>query len=97
MDKDTGLGGETIFEFKHIPKLTRTTRLGKRRMSTRDKPGLEALALLGLFGAAGAVAIFSFWTLALLRYLDLGPAFMEDVLKYLKMSQSRQLFLGNSL
>ncbi|RJE24341.1 hypothetical protein PHISCL_03346 [Aspergillus sclerotialis] len=97
MDKETGLGGETIFEFKHIPKLTRTTRLGKRRISTREKHGLETLALIGLFGAAGAVAIFSFWTITLLRYLDLGPVFVGDVLNYLKMSQSRLLFLGDLL
>lgn len=97
MDKDTGLGGQTLFEFKHIPKLTRTTRLGKRRISTPEKHGLETLALIGLFGAAGAIAFLSFWVIVLLWYLDLRPAFIVDVLNYLKMSQSRLLFLGGFL
>lgn len=58
-NEKTGLGGETLFEFKHIPKLTRTTRLGKRRVSKAERPGIETLARMGLLIAGGAVVVLS--------------------------------------
>lgn len=95
MDKDTGLGEETLFEFKHIPKLTRTTRLGRRRNSTAAKPGIETLARLGLFSAIGAVAVICFSVLVLLRFLHTGQ--IEGAMNYLRMSQNRLLILGDLL
>lgn len=95
MDKDTGLGEETLFEFKHIPKLTRTTRLGKRRISTPAEPGIETLARLGLFSTIGAVAVLCLCAVALVRFLNIGQ--IGDVMSYLKISQNRLLVLGNLL
>lgn len=46
-----GLGEESRFEFKYIPTLTRTTRLGQRRATKFERPGIESLARLGLFCA----------------------------------------------
>lgn len=58
MDEKRGLGGETHFEFKYLPTLTRTTRLGQRRLGQRrstkfERPGLESLGHLGLLAAFG--------------------------------------------
>ena len=51
-----GLGEESRFEFKYVPTLTRTTRLGQRRSTKFERPGIESLAHLGLLAAATAVA-----------------------------------------
>lgn len=51
-----GLGQETRFEFKYVPTLTRTTRLGQRRSTKFERPGIESLARLGLVAAFTAVA-----------------------------------------
>jgi hypothetical protein len=51
LDKNIGLGGESRFEFKYVPTLTRTTRLGERRSTKFEKPGIENLARMGLFSA----------------------------------------------
>jgi hypothetical protein len=51
-----GLGGESRFEFKYVPSLTRTTRLGKRRRTNFERPGIESLARLGLLAAFTAAA-----------------------------------------
>ncbi|KAF3395956.1 hypothetical protein F1880_006623 [Penicillium rolfsii] len=55
MDEKLGLGGESRFEFKYLPTLTRTTRLGQRRTTKFERPGLESLGHLGLMIAFGAV------------------------------------------
>lgn len=55
MDEKLGLGGESRFEFKYMPTLTRTTRLGQRRTTKFERPGLESLGHLGLLTAFGAV------------------------------------------
>lgn len=64
MDEKMGLGGESRFDFKYVPTLTRTTRLGERRLTKYERPGLESLARLGL------LAVFT-----ALMTLTLGLAF----------------------
>ncbi|KAJ5365956.1 hypothetical protein N7517_008842 [Penicillium concentricum] len=56
LDEKTGLGEESRFEFKYLPTLTRTTRLGQRRRTKFERPGIESLAHLGLLGAFTVVA-----------------------------------------
>jgi hypothetical protein len=51
LDKKMGLGEESRFDFKYVPTLTRTTRLGQRRTTKFERPGIESLAHLGLFCA----------------------------------------------
>lgn len=56
LDEKMGLGEESRFEFKYVPSLTRTTRLGERRRIKFERPGIESLARLGLLAAFTAVA-----------------------------------------
>lgn len=58
LDEKMGLGEESRFEFKYVPTLTRTTRLGQRRSTKFERPGIESLARLGLLAAVTAVATF---------------------------------------
>ncbi|KAJ6034321.1 hypothetical protein N7499_001529 [Penicillium canescens] len=55
LDEKMGLGEESRFEFKYVPTLTRTTRLGERRSTKFERPGIESLAHLGLLAALTAV------------------------------------------
>lgn len=55
LDEKMGLGHETRFEFKYVPTLTRTTRLGERRTTKFERRGVETLARLGLLAALSAV------------------------------------------
>ncbi|KAJ9381847.1 hypothetical protein DTO063F5_5974 [Paecilomyces variotii] len=55
-----GLGGETLFDFKYLPTLTRTTRLGKRRTNLK----WHGMKIMGLFGP--------FITLGLILFLGIG-------------------------
>lgn len=55
LDEKVGLGYEARFEFKYVPTLTRTTKLGQRRTTKFEKPGVETLARLGLLAALSAV------------------------------------------
>ncbi|KAJ5344648.1 hypothetical protein N7452_002652 [Penicillium brevicompactum] len=57
LDEKMGLGEESRFDFKYVPTLTRTTRLGKRRSTSFVRPGIESLARLGLLCAFVAVVI----------------------------------------
>lgn len=57
VEDKTGLGGETRFDFKYIPSLTRTTTLGERRPKGEKKAGIEALAMFGLLLFAFTMAI----------------------------------------
>ncbi|KAL3477702.1 hypothetical protein BJX99DRAFT_257299 [Aspergillus californicus] len=50
-DKEHGLGGETIFDFKYVPWFTRTTKLGTRKERKGSKAGIERLAQLGVLAA----------------------------------------------
>ncbi|KAJ5197599.1 hypothetical protein N7449_008078 [Penicillium cf. viridicatum] len=59
LDEKMGLGEESRFEFKYVPSLTRTTRLGERRRTKFERPGIESLALLGLLAAFTAAATLS--------------------------------------
>ncbi|KAJ5731618.1 uncharacterized protein N7483_006126 [Penicillium malachiteum] len=55
LDEKIGLGRESRFDFKYVPTLTRTTRLGQRRTTKFERPGVETLARLGLLAALSAV------------------------------------------
>ncbi|CAG7945608.1 unnamed protein product [Penicillium salamii] len=55
LDEKMGLGEESRFDFKYVPTLTRTTRLGQRRSTKFERPGIESLAHLGLLCAFTAV------------------------------------------
>ena len=46
--KSIGLGREMLFEFKHIPSYSRTTRPGKRNKSVPARDGLETVGKMGL-------------------------------------------------
>lgn len=58
LDEKMGLGEESRFEFKYVPSLTRTTRLGEQRKTKFEKPGIESLARLGLLAAFTAAVTF---------------------------------------
>lgn len=59
LDEKMGLGGESRFEFKYVPTLSRTTRLGQRRSTKFERPGVESVARLGLLAAlTGVVTLF---------------------------------------
>lgn len=73
LNERVGLGGESHFDFKYIPTLNRTTRLGQRRITKFDRPGVESLARLGLLVAL-SVALSVVITLAV------GLAFAVRVL-----------------
>ncbi|OJJ32811.1 hypothetical protein ASPWEDRAFT_114436 [Aspergillus wentii DTO 134E9] len=72
-----GLGRETLFEFKYVPFLTRTTRLGKRRVSTTSKPGIEYLAHIGIFGATIVATMLGYGMISGLRLLDLNRLLLQ--------------------
>ncbi|KAJ5651026.1 uncharacterized protein N7484_004749 [Penicillium longicatenatum] len=55
LDEKMGLGRESRFDFKYVPTLARTTRLGQRRSTKFEKPGVETLARLGLLAALTAM------------------------------------------
>ncbi|KAJ5925385.1 hypothetical protein N7454_008024 [Penicillium verhagenii] len=55
LDEKMGLGRESRFDFKYVPTLARTTRLGQRRTTKFERPGVETLARLGLLTALTAV------------------------------------------
>ncbi|CAG8289193.1 unnamed protein product [Penicillium salamii] len=55
LDEKMGLGEESRFDFKYVPTLTRTTRLGQRRSTKFERPGIESLAHLGLLCAFTAL------------------------------------------
>ncbi|BAE56627.1 unnamed protein product [Aspergillus oryzae RIB40] len=59
MDEKHGLGKETIFDFKFVPSLNRTTHEGKRKSYRFKRPGLEVLSYMGLLTAFGSVAALS--------------------------------------
>lgn len=59
LDEKMGLGGVARFEFKYVPSLTRTTRLGQRRSTKFERPGVESVARLGLLAAlTGVITLF---------------------------------------
>lgn len=93
-DKDTGLGGETMFEFKHVPRLTRTTHLGKRRTSKPAKQGIETLGYLGLFGTVATVGALCSCVAFFLRPVDLSQVFgrVGDVIQSDRFLKSLTLF-----
>ncbi|KAB8263683.1 hypothetical protein BDV32DRAFT_119013 [Aspergillus pseudonomiae] len=59
MDEKEGLGKETVFDFKYVPSLKRTTREGERKIYLLKRPGIEVLSYLGLLTAFGGVATIS--------------------------------------
>ncbi|KAF9890523.1 hypothetical protein FE257_005928 [Aspergillus nanangensis] len=55
MDEKTGIGKETIFDFKYIPSLKRMTRPGEWKNYSFKRPGVEILSYLGLLSAFAVV------------------------------------------
>jgi len=55
LDEKIGLGRESRFDFKYVPTLARTTRLGQRRSTKFERSGVETVARLGLLAALTAV------------------------------------------
>lgn len=51
MDEKKGLGKKSVFDFKYIPALKRTTRPGKPMTYRFKRPGIEVLSYLGLLAA----------------------------------------------
>ncbi|KAL4923428.1 oxygenase MpaB family protein [Aspergillus undulatus] len=68
-DKENGLGGESIFDFKYVPWFTRTTKLGTRKAKRVSKPGVETLAQLGVFAFCTSVATIIYGAVAGARLL----------------------------
>jgi hypothetical protein len=70
MDEKSGLGKESIFDFKYIPTLRRTTREGQRKTYTFKRPGIELLSYFGLASAFMMVSCFGVATYLLaVKYL----------------------------
>lgn len=74
-DEKIGLGTESRFEFKYVPTLTRTTRLGQRRTTKFERPGLESLGRLGLLAAFSAVVTLGLGLVFAARVLPSNPLF----------------------
>ncbi|OJJ56640.1 hypothetical protein ASPSYDRAFT_91894 [Aspergillus sydowii CBS 593.65] len=68
-DKEHGLGGETIFDFKYVPWFTRTTKLGTRKNRKGSKAGIETLAQLGVFAVCTSAATALYGAIAGARLL----------------------------
>ncbi|KAJ5222095.1 uncharacterized protein N7469_010982 [Penicillium citrinum] len=75
LDEKMGLGRESRFEFKYVPSLTRTTRLGQRRQTKFEKPGVEVVARLGLLAALTGVMAFLLGILFAVRALPSNQLF----------------------
>ncbi|KAJ5795281.1 hypothetical protein N7457_001880, partial [Penicillium paradoxum] len=71
LDERRGLGRETRFEFKYLPTLTRTTRLGKRRSTKVERGGIESLAYLGFVTAFTAIATLATGLTSAVRMIPL--------------------------
>ncbi|KAF9891475.1 hypothetical protein FE257_003941 [Aspergillus nanangensis] len=72
-DKEEGLGGESFFEFKYVPFYTRTTKAGKRRAHAKPpKPGIEALAQLGVLAGVASITALLAGAVADLPVFDLA-------------------------
>lgn len=54
--ENTGLGKQTLFEFKYVPALNRLTRPGEQKSYLFKRPGIEVLSYLGLLSAFASVA-----------------------------------------
>ncbi|PLN86497.1 hypothetical protein BDW42DRAFT_158598 [Aspergillus taichungensis] len=58
LSEGTGLGKQTLFEFKYVPALNRLTLPGQQKSYIFKRPGIEMLSYLGLFSAfASATSI----------------------------------------
>ncbi|KAL4867101.1 hypothetical protein BDV12DRAFT_198581 [Aspergillus spectabilis] len=68
-DKEHGLGGETIFDFKYVPWYTRTTKLGTRKERRSSKAGVETLAQLGVLAACTSAATVVYGAITGVRLL----------------------------
>ncbi|KAE8154197.1 hypothetical protein BDV25DRAFT_126677 [Aspergillus avenaceus] len=55
MDKERGLGGESVFEFKYVPFYNRTTKLGERKATKPTQGGIETVAQAGLVAALAII------------------------------------------
>lgn len=84
-----GLGGESRFDFKYVPTLTRTTRLGQRRSTKYERLGVETLARLGLVAAFIAVVTFILGLIYAVKLLPSSPLLhVDQVWNYCKVVYS---------
>lgn len=75
LDEKIGLGRESRFEFKYVPTLARTTRLGQRRSTKFERSGVETVARLGLLAAFTAVVTLSMGLIFAARVIPSNPLF----------------------
>jgi hypothetical protein len=75
LDEKMGLGGESRFEFKYVPTLTRTTRLGQRRSTKFERPGVESVARLGLLAALTGIVTLLLSLLFVVRVFSVNQLF----------------------
>lgn len=73
LDEKMGLGGESRFDFKYVPTLTRTTCLGQRRSTKYERPGVETLARLGLLSAFTALMAVILGLMFAMKILPSSP------------------------
>ncbi|KAE8367032.1 hypothetical protein BDV27DRAFT_170297 [Aspergillus caelatus] len=79
MDDKEGLGKETIFDFKYVPSLNRTTKEGQRKNYMLKRPGIEVLSYMGLLAAFGSVATLSTGLYLAAAKVLLGSQVMPDL------------------
>lgn len=79
MDEKEGLGKETIFDFKYVPSLNRTTKEGQRKTYLLKRPGIEVLSYMGLLAAFGSVATLSTGLYLAAAKVLLGSQVMPDL------------------
>ncbi|KAJ5547768.1 hypothetical protein N7513_005002 [Penicillium frequentans] len=75
LDEKIGLGRESRFEFKYVPTLARTTRLGQRRSTKFERSGVETVARLGLLAAFTAVVTLSMGLIFAVRVIPSNQLF----------------------
>ncbi|KAL4904431.1 hypothetical protein BDW74DRAFT_168451 [Aspergillus multicolor] len=68
-NKEHGLGGETIFDFKYVPWFTRTTKLGTRKERKATKRGIETFAQLGVLAFCTSAVTVVYGAMAGFRLL----------------------------
>ncbi|KAJ5646316.1 hypothetical protein N7490_002688 [Penicillium lividum] len=77
LDEKIGLGRESHFDFKYIPTLTRTTRLGQRRTTKFERRGVESLARLGLLAALSALLTLGLGLIFAVRVIPSSQLFIR--------------------
>lgn len=69
MDNKSGLGGETTFDFKYIPDLSRTTQKDDGPKIEPDQPGIEWRNLQALIIGCTLFVFVGFYGLRILIFV----------------------------